>query len=217
VEDAMKFRLGRKLVDLKTLQAELNERPEHVVAFGSGMPDSKVGFGFSEWSELIRFMKRSPHAEAIINLDERRRKLRSREGEDIRAVKARLALKSKRIAADMQELSKRTGLPLYSKELFSRATIKADPLEGSIFDPAIVFTGTGFNGQGFFVGYPGTPDFSWFNGPNNNISSLRGFGALALFSGTWYQGASRLFLGAFSNANLAGIGFNNVASSALVD
>jgi hypothetical protein len=118
----------------------------------------------------------------------------------------------------MRNLAQHTGLPINSRELFLRATVKADPLTGPIFDPAVLHTFAGFTGLNFFIGYPGHPNFGWVTGLNNNVSSLRGAGALGLFSGTWFNGASRLFLGPFfSNANLATVGFNNSASSALVD
>ena len=54
--------------------------------------------------------------------------------------------KAARIEVDLRELAERTGLPLDSKELLLKATTEADPLEGAIFDPGMLFMGIGFAG-----------------------------------------------------------------------
>ena len=218
----MKVLVGRKRVDFKTLDVEL-QGPGPVVALGPGMPEPDLAFAFPDWAALVKFARRRPMSDVIARLDERRRKLPRRQDEDLTAVIARQRLLLKRAHADMQELAGRTGLALSSKALFLRATVKADPLEGPVFDPATLHTGTSFSGQGYFVGYPGSPDFRWHAGLNNAVSSVRGFGALALFNRTWFEGASRIFLGNpgqlgyFQNTNLASVGVNNRASSALID
>ena len=73
----------------------------------------------------------------------------------------------------MRELATRTGLAWGSKELFLRATAKADPLEGEVFDPAMLFTGAGFTGNALGVAYPGVPNLGWFFGMNNAVSSVQ--------------------------------------------
>ena len=187
------------------------------------MPEPNFAFGFPNWKALLKFTTRRAGGDLIALLDERRRKLRRRQNEDMTAIVARQALLLNRAEADMRELAQRTGLALDSKELFLRATVKADPLEGPVFDPAVLFQTPGFGGQRFLIGYPGAPDFSWTPGLNDNVSSVRGIGALALFSRTWFNGASRVFLGNparlgfYQNAALAGVAFDNVASSALID
>jgi hypothetical protein len=219
----MKVIVGKKRLAFPSLETEFRALPDPVVALGSGMPEPNLAFAFPNWSAFLKFMKRRPGGDLIAVLDERRRKLRKRQGEDMTAIAARQAELLRQAEAGMRDLAKRTGLALNSKELFLRATVKADPLEGPVFDPAVVFQAAGFGGQAFFIGYPGAPDFSWMPGLNNNVSSVRGIGALALFSRTWFNGPSRVFLGNplrlgfYQNAALAGIGFNNVASSALID
>ena len=138
---------------------------------------------------------------------------------DTTATAARLIRKAERIETELRELSTRTGLAFGSKELFLRATTKADPLEGPIFDPSMLFAGVGFTGNALAVPYPGFPDLSWFPGMNNAVSAVQIVGLVALYNTTWFRGASRIIFGLpfFQIPNLAAIGFNNVASSVLVD
>lgn len=217
----MKVVYGRKRVDFATLEADsdFKKLAEPVVALGSGLPEKGVAFAFRDWKELAKFAARTPAADKIAAMDERRRKLRKRSGEDTTALAARLKRKTERIEAELRELAQRTGLPYGSKELFLRATTKADPLEGPIFDPSMLFINPGFTGSAVGVAYPGLPDLSWFPGMNNAVSSAQIVGIVALFSNTWFRGATRLLVGLpyFQIANLGAIGFNNVTSSVLVD
>lgn len=217
----MKVIFGKKRLDLGTLQADTDFQglKESVVAIGAGLPERAMAFAFKDWKAMLQFSKRSEFAETIADMDERRRKLSKRSGENLTAIIARRQLVTKRIEADMRELSKRTGLPWGSRELFLRATANADPLEGEIFDPAILWTGAGFTGASLPVFYPGIPDLSWFPGKNNTTSAVQVAGIVALFNLTWFRGASLMVFGLpfFQIPNLATVGFNNVTSSVLID
>lgn len=217
----MKVIYGRRRVELATLEADADfgRLKEPVIALGTGLPEKGVAFAFPDWKTFIKFAARTPAGEKIAKMDERRRNLRKRREEDTTAIAARLKRKIERIDADMRELATRSGLALDSKELFLRATIKADPLEGPIFDPSMLFAGVGFTGSALGVIYPGLPDLSLFPGMNNAVSSVRVVGIIGLYNATWFRGASRVLFGLpfFQIPNLAAIGFNNVTSSVLVD
>jgi hypothetical protein len=219
-EDDMKVVFKKKRIDFATLEADADFKrlSEPVVAVGSGLPESGVAFAFRNWKEFAAFAKRTKAADQIAALDEQRRKLRRRSYEDTSAVAARQKLKAERIEADLRELAARTGLAWGSKELFLRATAKADPLEGQIFDPAMLYTGIGFTGNALGVAYPGVPNLGWFTGMNNAVSSVQVLGFAVLFAGANFGGASRVLFGApyFQIANLGTIGFNNVTSSVLL-
>ena len=216
----MKVIFNKKRLDLATVQvaADFKALKESVVAIGAGLPERGIAFAFKDWKELLRFSKSYAFAETIAEMDERRSKLSKRSGEDLTAIIARHKLVTKRIEADLRELSKRTGLPWGSREIFLRATAKADPLEGEIFDPAILWTGAGFTGSSLPVFYPGIPDLSWV-GRNNTTSAVQVGGIVALFNLTWFRGASLMVFGLpyFQIPNLATVGFNNVTSSVLID
>jgi hypothetical protein len=217
----MKVAYGRRRIDFKVLEADpdFKRLAEPIIALGAGLPEKGVAFAFQNWSEFVKFTKGTQAAEKIANIDERRRKLRKRNAEDTIGIAERLKRKADRIDSELHDLAKRTGLAWGSKQLFLRATTKADPLEGSIFDPSILFAGFGFTGNALTVAYPGLPDLNWFPGMNNNVSSVQIVGVVGLFSNTWFRGASRVLFGLpfFQIADLRTIFFDNVTSSVLVD
>ena len=217
----MRVVYGRKRLDFKALGSDpdFNRLAEPVVALGNGLPEKGVAFAFRDWKDFAKFAARTHAADKIASMDERRLKLRKRSSDDTTAIAARLKHKTQRIESELRDLSQRAGLPWGSKELFMRATTKADPLEGPIFDPSMLFAGFGFTGNALGVAYPGLPDLNWFPGMNNAVSSVQIIGIVALFNNTWFRGASRLLFGFpfFQIPNLGAIGFNNVTSSVLVD
>ena len=212
----MKVVYGRRRVEFAALEADpdFGRLKEPVLAIGTELPEKGVAFAFPDWKAFVKFAARTQAGEKIAKMDERRRKLRNRRLEDATAIAGQLKRKTERIDADLRELAMRTGLAVNSKELFLRATIKADLLEGPIFDPSMIFAGVGFTGNALGVTYPGLPDLSWFPGMNNAVSSVRVVGILGLYNVTWFRGASRVFFGLpfFQIPNLAAIGFNNVTS-----
>ena len=214
----MKVVYGRKRIELAALETDpdFTVLPEAVVALGSGLPEKGLAFAFRDWKEFVKFAAKTDAGEKVASMDERRRKMRKRSGEDLTGLAERLKRRTERIRFDLGELAARTGLAPDSKELFLRATAKADPLEGPIFDPAMLFNGLGFTGPALPVSYPGIPDLGWFS-MNNVVSSVRVVGILGLFNRTGWGGASRVIVG-LPYAQVATLGaFSNTASSALVD
>ena len=217
----MKVLFGKKKYDFAELESDaaFARLVEPVVAVGSGLPESNVAFAFRNWADFLTFAKRTKAAEQIASADERRRKLARRSNQDLTAIESRQKIVAERIEADLRELANRTGLPWGSKELFLRATTKAHPLEGRIFDPSMLFTGANFTGNALGVVYPGMPNLGWFPGMNNAVTSVQVVGLVMLFRLTGFRGASRVLVGApyFQISNLGTIGFNNLTSSVLVD
>jgi len=212
----MKYSFNGKLYDKEDL-VELKESKEPIFAFGSGLPDQKVIYAFKNETDLYAWARDLPVADSFERMREGLRKARGFKDEDNTAILERQATLAKRIKEDLAELSKRTGLPANSKQLFLRATEKAGILEGRIFDPAMLFTGTGFSGNA--VGLTvSAPNLAIFPGMNNTVSSVQAIGVCRLFAGTFFQGASRLLLGLpyIQNSNLTTIGFNNVTSSVFI-
>jgi len=160
----MKVVYERKRIDFATLEADpdFKRLAEPVIALGAGLPEKGVAFAFRDWKEFVKFASRTEAKDKIASMDERRRKLRKRSGEDTSAIAARLKRKADHIEAELRELASRTGLAFGSKELFLRATTKADQLEGPIFDPSMLFSNVGFTGSAVAAAYPGLLDLSWF-------------------------------------------------------
>ena len=213
--------LGSRRVRFAELETDPDFRrfPDSVIALGEELPEPGAAFAFQDWAAFKRFVKGTPIAESIAGLDERRRKTLERGDQNVEAAIARRRLVAERIDSDLRELSERTGFPWGSKELFIQATGEADPIEGSIFDPAMLYTSANFTGSALaVVASLGAPDLGWFPGMDNAVTSIQVSGVLALYSRRWYGGSSRVFVGLpyFQVANLGSIGFNNIASSALL-
>jgi hypothetical protein len=219
-ETGMKVVFGRKRIEFATLEADADFQrlPEPAVMVGTGLPERGVAFAFRDWKELLKFSARTKAADKIAAIDERRRKLSRRNGEDMTGIAERHRRKAARIEAELRELAARTGLALDSKELLLKATTEADPLEGAIFDPAVLFMGIGFIGLKLYVYYPGIPDLGWFNF-NDRVSAVKVVGIVVLYRDTFFRGPSRIFVGIpyFEIPNLLAVGFNNTASSVQVD
>ena len=160
----MKVIFGRRRFDFATLEADTDFQRlrEPVVMVGNGLPERGIAFAFRDWKELLKFSVRTNIADKIAAIDERRRKLSRRSGEDMTDIAQRQKRKAARIEVDLRELAERTGASLNSKELLLKATTEADPLEGAIFDPGMLFMGIGFAGLKLPVFYPGIPDLGWF-------------------------------------------------------
>jgi hypothetical protein len=195
---------------------------EPVIALGPGLPERNVAYVFEKMQALYAAAPRMKLGHVFDKLKKGVAEARKAKKGDLTALKARQVALARRIKKDYEELAARTGLDLDSAQLFLRATTKAPVLEGSVFDPACVYTLAGFNGSYMCVGVP-LPDLTWFPGFNNNISSVRAAGACILYSGTWFGGAALVLVGlpVIGIANLALVApttgafanFNNITSS----
>src|SRR5262245_19278184 len=114
--DRMKVVFGRKRIDFATLEADADFQRlrEPVVMVGTGLPERGAAFAFRDWKVLLKFSQRTKAADKVAAIDERRRKLSRRSGEDMTAISERHRRKVARIEADLREFAERTGLALDS-------------------------------------------------------------------------------------------------------
>jgi hypothetical protein len=195
---------------------EVEEAP--IVVAGFGLPDEATGYVFDQDDELKDWAKEVGESEAVDRLDKAAAKGRKQETlADLASSEAWQKKRVERITDDLNDLAQLYGLPVDSPELFRKATIEADPLIGSVFDPYLLFDTSGCGG-GFRPIAGLVPNFGWL-GFNNRASSTVGLGAATLFSQYWFK-ARRLYLFNIGNQlgdclNLGDIGWSNIASSAV--
>lgn len=185
-----------------------------VMATGPGLPDGKLVYVFKNEASFYRWTKDTSRADDFAGLKKKVNQARRQRLKIQDDTKKRQQAYVRRIARDLRSLSKRAGLKTGSAELILKASINRDVLEPSIFDPAILFTGLNFSGSFLGVGVP-LPNLAWFAGFNNTVSSLTAVGICAVWTGSWFRGPSRFFVGApFVGINNLGLfGLNNNISS----
>lgn len=166
--------------------AEEQLRRYPVMAVGNGLPEKNTVFAFdskqafNNWAKGTRFAERVSRANKLIA------EARKYEKADNAAARERQKAVVDRILKDLNELSRRTGLEPNSKELFLKATVERHPLEGSIFDAALLFERQCFFGRCLpIVG--AFPDLGWFGFDDKTSSMLLLFGGL-FFEHTWFRG-----------------------------
>lgn len=213
----MQFLFNDKFYDQKGLEnnSDYKTAKEPILATGPGLPDEEVVYVFTTRVAFDAWTKNLRLADAFDKMREDIGEARSFKGKDNTAVFKRQVTLAKRIQEDLEELSKRTGLPANSKELFLRATTQAGILEGRIFDPVMLYTVAGFTGNAVGLAVP-IPDLRIFSGGfNNNVSSIQVLGICILYAGLFFGGASLFLVGApyIEITNLGTLGFNNIASS----
>jgi hypothetical protein len=196
---------------------EVKDAP--IVVAGSGLPDKRTGYVFDSEAQLLGWAKEIGVSEVVDRLNEATAKGQEYEGRADETIwKAWQAKRIQRITDDLNELAEMHGLPVNSPQLFLKATVDADPVLGSVFDPYLIFDRTGCGG-GFRPLAGLMPNFGWF-GFNNKASSVNGLGGGTLFSQYWFK-AKRLYLINIGNdlgdcLDLADLNYDNMASSAIV-
>lgn len=195
--------------------ATLEDAKNAPILFANGQ--EKVVHLFSSEPDFNVWAKKSNHAEKIAQIDELVIRSKKYETADNTNVIKRQQKVVQRISNDLENFAKETGLPDNSEELFRRAAIDFHPLEGSIFDPTILYEHINLVGRRLPLAYPpGTyPDFTWLNF-NDIASSMMVYGYCKLWEHVWYSGRSVTITGSPALINLTGLGFNDIASSAIV-
>ena len=197
-----------------------------VLVTGTSLPRRNTSYLFRDEKSFNNWAQRLNVASSLKTYQARlkqARALRTKRMDPIVDVQQR---KLRRVESGLKELCKRTRLPLHSKELFLRATVKASILEGPVTDPAHVYRNIGFTGANAFIVMP-VPDLSLLSPSlNNSISSIRVVGTCGLFNQTWFSGTSVVFIGIpyTEEPNFTLVtpttgpfaNFNNLASSTIV-
>ena len=224
----MQYVFQGKVYDRAGIERTLGRaRPKApVLVTGTGLPRRNTSYVFPDEKSCNAWALKLDIAAPFKIYQARLKQARALRTDRIDPIVEMQRRKLRRAEASLKDLSKRTGLPLHSKELFLKATINAGILEGPVTDPARVYRGTGFTGANAFVVTP-VPVLSLLSPSlNNSISSIRVVGTCGLFNGTWWTGTSVLFIGVpyteepdftlvvpafgpFAN-------FNNLASSIMV-
>lgn len=197
-------------------QEEVAEAP--IMVAGFGLPDEATGYVFESDDQLQSWVRDLGASDLVDRLHGAVEKgLEQETRTDLGPLEIWQRKRVERITADLNDLAGLYSLPVNSPELLSRATINADPLIGSVFDPYILFDSSGCGGS--FRPISGiVPNFGWL-GFNNMASSVIGLGGAILFSQYWFK-ARRLYLFNIGNdlgdcMNLADLGWSNIASSAI--
>ena len=208
MSDDFKFVLDDKVVTLEhALKAEV------IVA---GDEDNVVRL-FQTQSAFHSWAEKSEHADKLAQTEKLiARSLKYKNADNTRVIKRQQST-VKRISKELKELADATGLPLNSEELFLKATVDFHPLEGPIFDPAILYEHVNRGGRGLPLISGNYPNFNWL-GFNDMASSVIRSGDCILWANIWY-GGRQLFLAPRllpASVNLTAFGFNDVASSAII-
>lgn len=199
---------------LKSL-TEFAELEAPALVYGEELPFSSFVYVFSNVYEMNEWAQKTKIGSEVSSCLKLLPNAQAQEANDHKRAKKKLKQKANRIVKDLKELSEITGLSTGSMELLKRATVEAPLIEGSIFDPALLYTDIGFEGtvtplwSGLWL-----PDFRWFD-MNDRVSSVHALGFIALFEHIWWQGASVwLFSHSVADLRLA-FNFNDEVSSAI--
>lgn len=185
-----------------------------ILAHGSIVGAFNEVYAFEDERSFLKWAEKFPVGEKFLklhNIIESTRELERTDLSEIQKVRMR---RTEMLTKELEDLSKRSKLPVNSLELFLKATTGFDPLEGPIFDPSIIYQHINFGGS--WRPLIGTmPDFRWILF-NDKASSMRVSGAGILFKDTWYRGR-RFYFGGIPIMNFPDFrlfAFNDMASSA---
>jgi hypothetical protein len=210
----MKFLYKNETYTLEELNRQSSYRrlQSPILATGPDLPLQDLVYAFSNERDFYRWTQGLRLADKFATIQQSIKEVRQLEHLDHTHIMRRKAAQSERIAVELQELANHTGLALNSMELFLQATDKNNVLEGAIFDPAILWTGTNFTGN-FLALAAHHPNLGWASVFNNSVSSIILGGMCILFENPWFRGASFWFSGVAGYTNLGAFGWSNRASS----
>ena len=98
-----------------------------------------------------------------------------------------------------------------------KATVERHPLEGSIFDPVILFDQATTSGPFLPLLVCPMPDLGWFGWGDRASCALTITGAAVLFEHPWFRGRQLWLFGWwYVVTTLADLGCDNISSSAIV-
>jgi hypothetical protein len=214
----LKFLYRNECFTLKQLEAnEHFSKLKAPILFHGNSAFLKFVHVFENSTELKNWAADTKMEGQVNTILEKMAEAKKLKGEDHEWAKKKLTEKANRIAEDLKELSKRSGLPIGSEKLFRLATMDAPLIEGAVFDPALLFMDINFTGH-FFAMWNGliVPDFTWF-GVNDRISAVHVWGLLVLCEHSWLGGRNLWLGGAdWRVADLSKYGFNDRASSGIL-
>jgi hypothetical protein len=166
-----------------------------VMAAVEGLSDEAAIHAFDSQQAFVKWSEKTKHAEKIAGAIEAIEAVRQYKQKDNTVAKGRQKKLAQRILEDLEELSKRTGLPISSTELLMKASEDSPLPEGRIFNHSAVLweqsRGMGAAWPSFGVPYP---DLNWFQW-GNRAASINVNGHAYLYDQPWYSG-QMIFLSA---------------------
>ena len=210
------------MADIKFMQDGKRVTLEHTQTAAvilAGTQDNVVRL-FASQAAFRKWADKSEYAEKIAEIQDLIARVRKYKDTDNTAAIKLQQSRTRRITKELKELAQATGLSLNSKELFQKAAVDYHPLEGPIFDPAILYEHINLGGRALpLTSAIGYPDFTWLRF-NDIASSVIRYGWCYLWQHTWYLGRQLVLAapqrGQRLDANLTAFGFNDIASSAIV-
>lgn len=192
-----------------------NEEAVRFPSLVAGTDERRV-YAFESDKAVLNWAEDSEHAEVFERMYKRISAAQAYERGDNSVAEARQKANVKRISKEFGLLADRLDLDVGSEELFLKATVDAPILEGSIFDPAVLYDTETYSGS--YVALPNAPfpNLGWF-GFNDKASSLLVHGQVVLSENTWFKGRKVFFFGIpYGKFVLSQFAFSNRASSAHV-
>ena len=204
----------------ESTKKELAAQP--FIAAGVGLPDEAAAYGFASEEALCRWAAGTRHAERFARAIGTMKLGQQLEGTDAASPRAlrRIEAATERVRAEIEELSRETGLAIGSPEFLNDTAAQSPTLrtfspvpllfdrvddEGSLTEPPV------FGGQVVPV-IATIPTFFRFN---DKASGAFVVGALTLHDKTFFRGAAAFMFGAFATFVLADLGFDNRAASGI--
>ncbi|HJQ70140.1 MAG TPA: hypothetical protein VKA70_14285 [Blastocatellia bacterium] len=212
-------RIRRYVVNGKaSTKSELANQP-YIVA-GPDLPDEGTAYGFANEESLCRWAAGSRHAPSFARVIGKMKLGQQLEGTAIgeRAVK-RIERSIKQLTADLEELSKETGLAIPTPEFLIEAATHRSAIEPPLFDPALLFDkviDSGLPPDFGGVFFPVSGLIPTFFGFNDKASGILVLGICTLFDKTFFRGQTAFFFGA-ARFVLADVNFDNRAASGIAD
>jgi hypothetical protein len=183
-----------------------------VTVAGNDLPDKDTVYVFDSEGEFNKWKKANNIEEKFSKIDKIVTQAQEYEQKDITYALQRQQLVIERITADLHLLAHRLGLDVNSPELFRRATVEADLLEGQIFDPSLAFQNPDF--QGLILPIPtGSvwPYLSWWE---DRFSSMLVTGNLLLTQHRFFRGRRLWLTGVAAEfRHLGDFNFEDITSS----
>ncbi|HEX5733480.1 MAG TPA: hypothetical protein VF131_11660 [Blastocatellia bacterium] len=212
-------RIRRYLVNGKeSTKNELAAQP--FIVAGTDLPDEGTAYGFATEESLCRWAAALRHADRFARSIGTTKLGQQLEGTATgeRAVR-RIEASVKKLTADLEELSKETGLAIGTPEFLVEASIHRSAIEPPLFDPTLLFdkvTDPGFPPVFGGVFFPVAAAIPTFFGFNDKASGALVLGLCTLFDKTFFRG-QRAFLFATTPIRfvLSDIAYDNRAASGI--
>ena len=211
------IRIRRYLVNGKaSTQNELAAQP--FIVAGVDLPDQEVAYGFANEEALCRWAAGSRHADRFARAIGTMKLGQQLEGTEIgsRAVR-KIQAATERLSAELEELSRETGLAMGSSEFLIEAAMHRSTLEPPLFDPALLFDKVIDPGLPPVFGgavFPVNSIIPTFFGFNDKASGALVLGLCTLFDKTFFRGQTAFLFGA-ARFVLSDIAYDNRAASGI--